>query len=168
MRPDAQADAPTETSPTDTPQDAEPDTLEDALVRIAYLVMGVLTRIGAENDMSLTQLRVLGILRDRRGRVTELATHLGLDKSTMSGLVDRAERRGLLARGKNPEDGRGVDVFATPAGLELARRLREEFRRALAPSTERLTPEQRDQLTRLLECLLDEPHRAPAEPGRAR
>jgi len=134
--------------------DASVDDLVDALVRHAFQVMGVLTRIGAENDLSLTQLRVLGILRDRRPRMTELATYLGLDKSTMSGLIDRAEKRGLLARGRNPEDRRIVDVFITPAGLELAERLYGEVRRTLAPATGRLDPDRRDQLTDLLESLL--------------
>lgn len=144
------------------------ETLEEALVRSAYYVMGVLTRIGGEHDLSLSQLRVLGILRDRRLRMTDLAAHLGLDKSTMSGLVDRAERRGLLARDKNPQDGRVVDVFATPAGLELIHRLLMEFRREMAPATERLTPEQRDQLTRLLELFLEKPPAAPVRPARPR
>ncbi|SHN39188.1 MarR family winged helix-turn-helix transcriptional regulator [Cryptosporangium aurantiacum] len=134
--------------------DAGPDALLDALVRSSFLVMGVLTRIGAEHDLSLTQLRVLGILRDRRARMSELAAYLGLDKSTMSGLIDRAERRGLLARGKNPSDGRAVDVFMTPAGLELTERVEDAVRRALAPATGRLAPPERDQLTQLLELVL--------------
>lgn len=131
------------------------DALVDALVRSTFQVTGVLTRIGARNDLSLTQLRVLGILRDRRPRVTELAAHLGLDKSTMSGLIDRAERRGLLARGKNPHDGRVVDVFLTPAGHELTQRLYSEVRNTLAPELGRLRPEQRKQLLGLLEPLLE-------------
>ncbi|MFS8200397.1 MarR family winged helix-turn-helix transcriptional regulator [Streptomyces sp. CWNU-52B] len=139
-----------------TPEGSE-DALVDGLVRSSFQVMGVLTRIGAENDLSLTQLRVLGILRDRRPRMTELAAFLGLDKSTMSGLIDRAERRGLLARGKNPRDRRGVDVFLTPAGLELTQRLYEEVRRTLAPATGRLEPGQREQLVQLLEPVLSPP-----------
>jgi DNA-binding MarR family transcriptional regulator len=135
--------------------EATVDALLDALVRTTFQVTGVLTRIGAENDLSLTSLRVFGILRDRRLRVTELATYLGLDKSTMSGLIDRAERRGLLARGKNPHDGRAVDVFLTPAGHELTQRLYLEARRILAPWLDRLRPEQREQLLGLLEPLLD-------------
>ena len=130
------------------------DALLDTLVRSAFQVMGVLTRIGAENDLSLTQMRVLGLLRDRRPRMTELATFLGLDKSTMSGLIDRAERRGLLARGKSSEDRRVVDVFITPAGFELTQRLQEEIRRALSPATDHLDPEQHDQLVQLLELVL--------------
>ncbi|GGN64896.1 hypothetical protein GCM10010112_25560 [Actinoplanes lobatus] len=131
------------------------DALLDALVRYTFKVTGVLTRIGAENDLSLTQLRVFGILRDRRPRVTELAAYLGLDKSTMSGLIDRAERRGLLAREKNPNDGRVVDVFLTPAGHELTRRLYGEARAILAPELDRLRPDQREQLLALLNPILE-------------
>ncbi|GIE85703.1 MarR family winged helix-turn-helix transcriptional regulator [Actinoplanes regularis] len=131
------------------------DALIDALVRCTFQVTGVLTRIGGENDLSLTQLRVLGILRDRRPRVTDLAAYLGLDKSTMSGLIDRAERRGLLARDRNPHDGRAVDVFLTPAGQELTQRLDVEIRRALVPQLDRLQSEQREQLLGLLAPLLD-------------
>jgi DNA-binding MarR family transcriptional regulator len=129
--------------------------LVDALAQSAYVVMGVLTRIGAEHDLSLTQLRVLGILRDRRVRMTDLAKFLGLDKSTMSGLVDRAERRGLLARGRNPADGRAVDVFMTPAGRELAGQVQGQVSRALAQTSGRLDPQQRATLTHLLERTLD-------------
>lgn len=137
--------------------DASAEDLMDALVRSAFQVMGVLTRIGAEHDLSLTQLRVLGILRDRRPRMTELATFLGLDKSTMSGLVDRAERRGLLERGKNPHDKRVIDVYLTPAGHELNQRLDDEIRRDLAPLVDRVAPQHRVELTQLLEPLLSPP-----------
>ncbi|MEU8661815.1 MarR family winged helix-turn-helix transcriptional regulator [Actinoplanes philippinensis] len=137
------------------PADDTVDALVDALVRCTFQITGVLTRIGADNDLSLTQLRVFGILRDRRPRVTALAAHLGLDKSTMSGLIDRAERRGLLAREKNPADGRVVDVFLTPAGRDLTQRLYLEVRDALAPELLRLRPEQRVQLVALLDPLLN-------------
>ncbi|WP_203922767.1 MarR family winged helix-turn-helix transcriptional regulator [Rugosimonospora africana] len=134
--------------------DPDGEALVDALARSAFVVMGVLNRIGAQYDLSLTQLRVLGILRDRRVRMTDLANFLGLDKSTMSGLVDRAERRGLLERGRNPTDGRAVDVYMTAAGLELAQQAHGEVRRALASATGRLGKQERHRLTQLLEHML--------------
>ena len=144
------------------------DALLDALVRSTFQVTSVLSRVGAANDLSLTQLRVFGILRDRRPRMTELAAYLGLDKSTMSGLIDRAERRGLLARGKNQDDRRIVDVYLTPAGHELTERLYGEVRQILAPELSRLRPEQREQLLGLLEPLLnpDDAHGGPQATGR--
>ena len=59
-------------------------------MQTSFLTMATLSRIAADNDLSLTQLRVLAILRDRRLRMAELAAYLGLDKSTMTGLVARA------------------------------------------------------------------------------
>jgi DNA-binding MarR family transcriptional regulator len=134
--------------------DLEGDALVDALAQSAFVVMGAVTRVGAAHELSLTQMRVLGILRDRRLRMAELATFLGLEKSTMSGLVERAERRGLLARAKSAGDGRAVDVFMTPAGRELAERVHAEVRRALAPTTDRLDAGERRALTGLLERML--------------
>ena len=75
----------------------------------------------------------------------------------MSGLVDRAERRGLLERARNPADGRAVEVFMTAAGLQLADRLFGEIQQSLAEVTEHLDPAQRDTLTGLLEHLLGPP-----------
>ena len=105
------------------------DSLIDALARTSFVTMAVLSKIGAEHDLSLTQLRMLGILRDRRLKMSELADYLGLDKSTVSGLVDRAERRGLLQRTPNLADRRAVDVQLSPDGMEFADRGTAHFRR---------------------------------------
>lgn len=137
--------------------DESEDVLLDGLVRSAFQIMGVLTRIGAEHDLSLTQLRVLGILRDRRPRMSDLAAFLGLDKSTLSGLVARAESRGLMTRAPNPTDKRAIDVLITDAGRELADLMFEEARAVLAPATGRLDDRQRRQLARLLEPVITPP-----------
>nr|WP_269810099.1 MarR family transcriptional regulator [Kineosporia rhizophila] len=139
------------------PGDPPESPLEDALMRTTFQVAGVLSAVGAEHNLSLTQIRVLGILRDRRVRVTELADYMGLDKSTMSGLVERAERRGLLARRKNPEDRRGVDVVITEAGLELAAVMYARVRELLGPAFARLDQPQSEQLAALLEVFLTPP-----------
>ena len=130
------------------------DGLVDALVQAAFVTMAVLNKVGADNDLSLTQLRVLAILRDRRLRMTALADYLGLEKSTMTGLVDRAEKRGLLERAPNVSDGRAVDVFLSPAGAELAERLYAHVRRSLSPLTSKLAPAEQRRLQTLLERML--------------
>ncbi|BDZ38314.1 MarR family transcriptional regulator [Microbacterium suwonense] len=130
------------------------DDVMNALVQVTFQVTGLLTRIGNENDLSLTQLRVFGILRDRRPRLTELAAHLGLDKSTISGLVDRAEKRGLLARGRNRDDARAVDVYLTEDGHTLTARLYAELAGILAPALGSLPLAQREALIDALDPLL--------------
>jgi DNA-binding MarR family transcriptional regulator len=133
---------------------AGPDGLVDALAQAAFTTMAVLTKAAADHDLSLTQLRVLAILRDRRLRMTALADYLGLEKSTMSGLVERAERRGLVERAPSPADGRAVDVFLSPAGAELAQRLHARIVRSLSPMTGQLAPAEQRRLQALLERLL--------------
>jgi DNA-binding MarR family transcriptional regulator len=50
----------------------------------------------------------------------ELAALFGVDKSSMTGLVDRAEQRGLVRRQPAEHDRRSVLVSITPAGSTLA------------------------------------------------
>lgn len=129
--------------------------LADALVPTAFVTMAVLNKIGAENDLSLTLIRVLGILSDQRPRMTELADYLGLEKQTMSGLIARAEKKGLVARAPNAEDGRATDVFLTSEGARLAKRLHAQAQQALAPLTEQLSAADQRQLQELLQRMLE-------------
>jgi len=128
--------------------------LIDALVTTSFVTMAVLNRVSAEYDLSLTQFRVLAILRDRRVKMSELADYLGLDKSTISGLVDRAEKRGLLQRAPNPADGRATDVFLTAEGVQLADLGEAKIARSLSPMTDKLTRAETLRLTALLEHVL--------------
>ncbi len=128
--------------------------LEDALIQTSFATMAVLSRLAADHDLSLTQLRVMGILRDRRLRMTALADYLGLEKSTLSGLVDRAERRGLLARAANDRDGRAIDVFLTAPGAELAEQVHSGVGQALLPLTATLSSTDRRRMQVLLNRML--------------
>jgi DNA-binding MarR family transcriptional regulator len=127
--------------------------LIDVLVQATFMTMAVLSSVAADNDLSLTQLRVLAILRDRRVRMSALAAYLGLDRSTMSGLIERAEKRGLAARAPDPSDGRAVDVFLTRRGAEFADALYIRVEQELVPATDRLAPAQRRRLRALLRQL---------------
>jgi MarR family transcriptional regulator, lower aerobic nicotinate degradation pathway regulator len=93
--------------------------LVDGLVQLSFLVQSVLAQTAAGHDLTVAQLRLLGILRDREPGMLALARHLGLDKSSATGLIDRAERRGLVQRASTIEDGRAVRVSTTPLGREL-------------------------------------------------
>jgi DNA-binding MarR family transcriptional regulator len=142
------------TDPAAPSADTARQDLISALVRASFATTAVLSRVAAEHDLSLTQLRVLAILRDRRVKMSELADYLGLDKSTISGLVDRAEKRGLLQRAPNPADGRATDVFLTAEGVQLADLGEAKIARSLSPMTGKLTRAETLRLTALLEHVL--------------
>jgi len=129
------------------------DEFVDALAQATFMTMAILTSVAADHDLSLTQLRVLAILRDRRVRMSALADHLGLDKSTLSGLVDRAEKRGLVTRVPSPDDRRAVDVTLSREGDDLAGALTARIAQRLAPATARLTAAERHRLQALLQRL---------------
>lgn len=142
--------------PISIKQPSAPDEgLADALVTTAFITTAVINRIGAENNLSLSLVRALGILSDRRPRMTELADYMGLEKQTMSGLIARAEKRGLVARAPNEEDGRATDVFLTSDGAALVKRLHVQGREALAPLTEQLSASDQKQLQELLQRMLE-------------
>src|SRR3954463_8781947 len=94
-----------------TPQKPKTDTanrLLDDLAQLAFVLQGTLERVADEFELSLVQLRLLGILRDREPGMLELSKFLTLDKSSVTGLVSRAEKRELVRRKSAPADGCAV------------------------------------------------------------
>jgi len=115
----------------------------DALAQLSFLVQNALAELAAEHDMSITQARLLGILRDRAPTMNDLGRHLGLDKSSISGLVDRAERRGLVTRTASTVDRRAFHISMTAEGRRLAESVEAEYAQriealiATLPATDR-------------------------------
>jgi DNA-binding MarR family transcriptional regulator len=126
----------------------------DSLVQASFTVVALLSQVAAGHDLSLTQLRVLAILRDREPKMTELAVHLGLERSSVSGLIDRAVRRGLVRRDISSDDGRAVRVSLTPDGQRLASLLTEEIGGLITPMTRSLSPANQKRLSTLLNKVL--------------
>jgi len=63
----------------------------------------------------------------------QLADSLGVRLSTMTGIVDQLEGRGLVERIEHPEDRRSLQVRLTPSGKALYQSAHEAFLRHLAP-----------------------------------
>jgi DNA-binding MarR family transcriptional regulator len=63
-----------------------------------------------------------------------LAAGLDLESSSMTGLLDRLEKKGFIERRRDPDDRRGILIYLTPTGLaarEAVRALVEELDRRL-------------------------------------
>lgn len=127
--------------------------LPDGLVRVAFDVAAAVGPVAARHDLSLTQLRVLGILRDRTARMSQLADYLGLDRSTVTGLVDRAEARGLVERVRDTVDGRVQLVALTEGAQELRRTMEREVATAVGPLLAELSADQGEVLAELLQSV---------------
>ncbi len=127
----------------------------DSLVQASFAVIALLSTVAADHDLSLTQLRVLAILRDRAPTMTELAAHLGLERLTVSGLIDRAVGRGLVRREVSHDDRRAVRVSLTPEGRRLAAAGAEEVGALVAPLIGRLGAADQRRLGSLLSRILE-------------
>lgn len=117
--------------PPPVPSPADEDFgLVDALAQLSFVVQSALAEIAGQYDLSVIQTRMLGILRDREPTMNQLGRHLGLDKSSITGLVDRAQRRGLVTRTASAVDRRSFQVSITDAGRAARRAGRRSVRRA--------------------------------------
>ena len=126
----------------------------DALVQVSFAVLDLLSRSAAEFDLSVTQLRLMGILRDRSPSMAALADYLGLDRSSVSGLIDRAERRGLVARRTSVDDARVTLIDLTPAGRKLGEQLEARVSARTEQLLETVAPAERTGFVRMAEAIL--------------
>jgi MarR family transcriptional regulator, lower aerobic nicotinate degradation pathway regulator len=126
------------------------DELRDALVQVSFALMAALTEVAAEHDLSLTQLRVLGILRDREPTMADLATFTGLERSTVSGLIDRATQRGLVVKAGDRLDGRSVRVSLTEQARGLVPEVTAAVGDRIKPLIGQLSTGEQKRLTVLL------------------
>lgn len=82
----------------------------------------------AEFDLTAAQGRVLHYLDPGHPvPMAELACMHSCDASNITGLVDKLEARGLIARTANPADRRVKMIAVTPAGVRLRTRLLERI-----------------------------------------
>jgi DNA-binding MarR family transcriptional regulator len=121
-----------------------------ALVRSAFLVNAVYAESSREHGLTPQQGQLLCVLMGKPYGMGELGATLGLAKSSLTGLVDRTERNGLVRREPDPQDMRAVRVALTPQGRRLAEEFYVETCRRVAKLPAALSAAERDTLAALL------------------
>lgn len=126
------------------------------LVRASFLVNAVYAESAREYGLTVQQGQLLCVLMARPYGMGDLGATLGLEKSSLTGLVDRAVRRELVHREPDPDDRRAVQIVLTEEGRELA----EDFYAATCRRVDDLaaglsTPD-RDRLASLLGTVVRE------------
>src|SRR3954467_13861624 len=72
-----------------------------------------------EFDLAHGEFKVLGWLRNGDHSPGELAANAELSSGAMTNRLDPPQRAGLVERRPDPNDRRGIRVFATQKGLDL-------------------------------------------------
>lgn len=106
------------------PQDLGPVA---GLVRLTFLIQTVYAEVGRGCDLTAAQAQLLCTLADEPKGMADLSRLLGLERSSLTGLVDRAEHRGYVVRRSDPSDRRAVRVALTPEGLTAVGRFHDEL-----------------------------------------
>ncbi len=77
-------------------------------------------RSAEKSGLTSTQISILGFLK-RRGpnRVMALARLVGITEATASRAISTLERKGLVQKGVDPDDGRATRISPTAAGIRL-------------------------------------------------
>ena len=99
------------------------------LLRTSEAIWNASRLFFARWDISPSQFNVLNLLHNRSDGLSqiELSRELITHRSNVTGLVDRLEKRGLVARRAVPNDRRAYQVRITRAGTNLLRRILPEY-----------------------------------------
>lgn len=120
------------------------------LVRLMFLLQSVYTDVGRAAELTVPQAQLLCTLNDGPQGMASLCATLGLEKSSLTGLVDRAEQRDLVVRQPSPDDRRAVLVAMTKAGAKAINRFHAELTGRLEGLLDELPPAERARFTRTL------------------
>jgi len=98
-------------------------------------------------EMHLTgpQGMLMGILaHSEEMKISDLSEKLGLSNSTVSGIIDRLEKQGLVERTRSEEDRRVVYVKVSSEYKKSVQARHNEFERKFDTMMSRATPEELD------------------------
>jgi MarR family transcriptional regulator, organic hydroperoxide resistance regulator len=102
---------------------SEAEQLMLELQRATHATLGVLAARLADENLSASEINVLANLADGQFRsVGELAADAGVKPTTLTSILDRLGKRGLLARELDLGDRRSFMVHLTPEGAKAAQR----------------------------------------------
>ena len=126
------------------------------LARASHLISGEFRATLEKERIPVMHWRVLCSLLEAPMSVSELAGIVIAKQPTMSKLLARMEKQGLIARESDPADGRAVVVSITPAGKRLVQPLVRLAKRHEASVLEPLGTEDADALVAILGKLIQQ------------
>jgi DNA-binding MarR family transcriptional regulator len=106
-------------------------------------------------ELTLTQVQVLRALREAPRTLGKLGQEIGLSPTSVTRMVDRLERRGLVVRRRESDDRRLVQVHLEPAGERVLGQTRVMRGSNLHQAVEAMTPDERRRLTASLRRLVE-------------
>ena len=131
------------------------ETIERDLRQIRRALSEPLEAEVARGELTAPQMSVMrAVVRDDGISLKDLSRAVSLAHSTVSGIVDRLEKRGMIERRPDTTDGRINRIYSTQAVKEFVRsELPTLTRRPLEAALERVGPRERAAIGRAIRKL---------------
>ncbi|SDI55578.1 MarR family winged helix-turn-helix transcriptional regulator [Nonomuraea jiangxiensis] len=137
----------------DAPDD---DELVETLIGVFREIDGLFSTVSRQQGLTPQQAQLLCFAQHLQPAFGELATLLHCDKTNVTGLVDRLQRRGLLTRQPDPNDRRMTRVRLTPQGEAVTAQFKQAIGATLTTRFSSWPSAERDNLVRLLQSATTE------------
>ncbi|MGN0792852.1 MAG: MarR family winged helix-turn-helix transcriptional regulator [Aristaeellaceae bacterium] len=105
-------------------------------------------------QMPFSQIQILCMLTDGSMTIGQISAALGIAKPNITPLLDSLKERGLLERVRSEKDRRIVDVALLPAGMEMARQIKDSISEQVTTWEESLSAGDAKRLNNALATLI--------------
>lgn len=136
---------------TTTARDSD---LASALVQTMHRLQDLHAETSRPLGLTPQQAHLLCVLISGPLGMTELSRILSIERSSLTSMVDRLERRDLVARVANPTDRRACRIELTAAGKDLAHQCHDAVVDRIRDLTSELPAATRTTLTKALQSIL--------------
>ncbi len=133
---------------------------QDIYLKVIHLMLHSkrhMAEIMEKRQMTPMQGMLLALFDARRGRsMQELSVLLGCDASNVTGLVDRLEAQGLVARMTDPTDRRVKLICLSDKGCKCRDSMLEALRQSEAADLQKLSRQEQADLVKIIDKLTSE------------
>ncbi|WP_232828909.1 MarR family winged helix-turn-helix transcriptional regulator [Kribbella monticola] len=125
---------------TKTARDTE---LVGSLVTLMHVLQDLYAETSRPLGLTPQQAHLICVLLDGPLGMTELSRIMSIERSSLTSMVDRLERRSLVARSAHPTDRRACQIALTDEGRTLAHQAHDAYAGRVEALTTDLTPSHR-------------------------
>jgi DNA-binding MarR family transcriptional regulator len=139
--------------PLPVPPDIKPeiDAILEAIVYLSTESRRITKELARRADLTGPQLTVLKMLEGLGDlSLSDLSERIRAQNSTVTGIIDRMEREGLVVRARSTEDRRVVHIKLTDRGARIAAQIAVEPMEIFRTALESLSPGEMRDLMRVL------------------
>ena len=114
---------------------------------VMHLFRQNMSKVFEDTGMTAPQNMVIGILsKEKTLKISELSTKLSLSNSTVSGIIDRLEKQGMVERKRSEQDKRVVYVSISSDFKEMHQNFHKHLEESIANIMNKGTPEELDKI----------------------